>query len=325
LKSSILVTGGAGYVGSHTCKALHNAGYIPISVDNLVNGHRSAVNWGPLEVCDICDVIGIKHIFLKYDISAVIHFAAFAYVGESIKNPLYYYNNNVVGTLKLLEAMAQNNCNKIIFSSSCATYGIPSELPITEKEVQKPISPYGRSKLFVEQILKDCQIPSGIKHVNLRYFNAAGADTEQEIGENHNPETHLIPLAIQTALGIKPVLEICGTDFDTPDGTAMRDYVHVSDLAEAHVLALEYLQNDNTSDSFNLGSGKEYSVLDIVRTVEQVSGRKVIIRNIQRRNGDPPRLVASFEKAKSILNWSPRYNNIETIVSTAWDWQKNNL
>ncbi len=316
----ILVTGGAGYIGSHTCKTLAGCGYTPVSYDNLVYGHENAVKWGPFERGDIADKIRLAEIFQRYCPTAVIHFAAFAYVGESIHDPGKYYTNNVSGTINLLETMRRFDCDKIIFSSTCATYGEPSTLPITESTSQDPINPYGRSKLMIEQILKDYDSAYAIKHVALRYFNAAGADPDGEIGEDHTPETHLIPLVIDAALGSRESVEIFGTDYDTPDGTAIRDYIHVTDLADAHVKSLERIQKKECSEQYNLGTGVGTSVQEIVDMVARVSSKKVPVNYAQRRQGDPPALVADAAKALDTLNWVPGYSDLETIVRTAWNW-----
>ncbi len=316
----ILVTGGAGYIGSHTCKALAAYGYTPVSYDSLVYGHKAAVKWGPFERGDLADRKRLSETFHRYEPIAVIHFAAFAYVGESIDNPGKYYVNNVSGTLNLLETMREFTCHKIIFSSTCATFGEPEKLPITESTCQDPINPYGRSKLMIEQILKDYDTAYGIKHVALRYFNAAGADPDGEIGEDHTPETHLVPLAIHAALGRRKNIEIFGTDYDTPDGTAIRDYIHVTDLADAHVKSLKILQKHDHSDQFNLGTGIGTSVQEIVDMVARVSRKKIAVKYGQRRPGDPPALVADAARALKKLHWVPGYSDLETIVRTAWSW-----
>lgn len=317
---SILVTGGAGYIGSHTCKMLAGRGYTPVSYDNLIYGHESAVKWGPFQKGDILDRKKLSEIFHLYKPSAVIHFAAFAYVGESVKDPGKYYRNNVAGTISLLEAMRQCGCNKIIFSSTCATFGEPDKLPITESACQKPINPYGKSKLMIEQILKDYDTAYGIKHVALRYFNAAGADPDLEIGEDHTPETHLIPLVIDAALGRRENIEVYGTDYATPDGTAVRDYIHVTDLADAHAKSLQFLENKGESNQFNLGTGSGTSVQEIIDKVSQISGEKVPVIYGKRREGDPPALVAGRAKAHEKLNWVPIYSDLKTIIKTAWSW-----
>jgi UDP-arabinose 4-epimerase len=317
---NILVTGGAGYIGSQTCKLLHQCGFLPISYDNLSYGHREAVQWGPLVVGDIADSVTLKKAFREYNPDAVIHFAAFAYVGESVQDPGKYYQNNVAGTINLLEVMRNCGCHNIIFSSTCATYGVPDRLPLDENSEQLPISPYGKSKLMIEQMLADYDLAYGIKHITLRYFNAAGADPNGIIGEDHEPETHLIPLTIEAVLGKRSAIEVYGTDYGTPDGTAIRDYIHVADLAMAHLQSCEYLQNNNTSKTFNLGTGTGTSVQEIIKEVEKNSGRTVPVIYCQRRAGDPPVLVASADKAQRILGWKPHCSNIDSIVKDAWKW-----
>ncbi|MFO7727324.1 MAG: UDP-glucose 4-epimerase GalE [Desulfonatronovibrio sp.] len=324
-KPNILVTGGAGYIGSHTCKELASSGYTPITLDNMVYGHDWAVKWGPLVKGDINDPVILDQVFTRFRPEAVIHFAAFAYVGESVTDPARYYRNNVAGTLTLLEAMKKHDCPSIVFSSTCATYGEPLKIPIPEEHPLSPINPYGRSKLMIEQILNDFDFAYGIKNVCLRYFNAAGADPDGMTGEDHDPETHLIPLAIMAAMGLNKGLGIFGDDYPTPDGTAIRDYIHVTDLARAHILALEFMRGRSRSDFFNLGTGTGHSVQQVVDTVEKTSSLKVPVRRTARRAGDPPALVAVSQKARNILGWKPEFTSLEIIIRTAWDWhQKNN-
>ena len=320
IKNPILVTGGAGYIGAHACKALKRAGYMPVSYDNLVYGHRSAVRWGPLEEGDIAERQRLEATIEKYQPIAVMHFAAFAYVGESVTNPSKYYHNNVAGTLTLLAAMRHCGVDKIIFSSTCATYGMPEQIPITEDHPQNPINPYGRSKLMIEWILQDFAAAYDLKYVSLRYFNAAGADPDAEIGENHDPETHLIPLVLDVAAGKRNHLEIFGTDYDTPDGTCIRDYIHVTDLAEAHLLALKYLQAGGQSDVFNLGNGTGFSVKEVVETAAKKSDCHISCIESDRRAGDPPVLIGSSDKIRRKLGWRPIFQNLDAIVSTAWRW-----
>lgn len=320
---NILVTGGAGYVGSHTCKLLAQCGYNPISYDNLSKGHAESVKWGPLIEGELEDCNKLTNILKQYKPLAVLHFAASAYVGESVINPFKYYKNNVGGTLSLLEAMRANELDKIVFSSSCATYGTPNLKVINETCAQNPINPYGHSKLMVEKILVDLASQGEIKHICLRYFNAAGADKDGEIGENHDPETHLIPLAIQSALG-GPQLKIFGTDFLTPDGTAVRDYIHVEDLGRAHILALEHLLNQGKSDFINLGTGRGHSVKEIINSLREL-GIKVVSTNSEKRVGDPAYLVADVSKAKELLNWSAEYTQIKDILKTAILWHQNQI
>lgn len=319
---TIMVTGGAGYIGAHACKALAHAGYTPITYDNLVYGHTEAVKWGPLEKGDVCDREQLERVMQKYNPSAVMHFAAYAYVGESVMNPAKYYRNNVAGTLTLLEAMINCRIAKIIFSSTCATYGMPEHVPIAESHPQNPINPYGRSKLAIEWMLRDFADADDLQFVSLRYFNAAGADPDAEIGEDHDPETHLIPLVLDAAAGKREHIEIYGTDYDTPDGTCIRDYIHVSDLADAHVLALAYLNDGGKSDFFNLGNGNGFSVREVIATASSVTGRDVPCLESDRRPGDPPVLIGSSEKIRNNLDWKPCYNSLETIIDTAWQWHK---
>ncbi len=322
---SVLVCGGAGYIGSHINKQLHKEGYDTIVFDSLVYGHREAVRWGEFVQGDLAEQPALEAVFEKYDIDAVFHFAAFAYVGESVIDPEKYYFNNVANTLNLLSVMKKYGCRKIIFSSTCATYGEPDTVPITEDMEQHPINPYGRTKRMVEEILKDYKDAYGIEYVILRYFNAAGADPEGEIGESHMPETHIIPLVIEAASGRREDIKIFGTDYDTPDGSCIRDYIHVSDLAAAHVLALHYLEQGNKSDCFNLGSETGTSVLAIIEAVKRVAGKDFQIVVAERRAGDPAKLVGSSAKARRILGWKPAYSDIDTIVRHAWDWHRKAL
>ena len=321
----VLVTGGAGYIGSHTCKALAAAGYSPVALDNLVHGHRWAVRWGPFEQADLADREAIERVLRRHDIGAVIHFAAYAYVGESMADPGKYFRNNVAHTLNLLEAMRAVGVGRIVFSSTCATYGVPEAVPIAEGERQLPVNPYGESKLFIERALYWHGAAHGLRWTALRYFNAAGADPDGEIGEDHDPETHLIPLAIETALGRRRELQVLGTDYPTPDGTAVRDYVHVTDLADAHVRALRHLEGEGPSGALNLGTGRGHSVREVIAMVERVSGRKVNARNAPRRAGDPPVLVAAPGRARELLGWEPRWSSLETIVQTAHRWHSAHL
>lgn len=318
----ILITGGAGYIGSHTAKRLAQAGYEPVVLDNLRHGHRWAVRWGPLVEMDLGDREGLARVFRNYRITAVIHFAAFAYVGESMREPAAYFRNNVVNTLNLLDAMREGGVGRIVFSSTCATYGDPHEIPIPENHPQQPVNPYGESKLMVERLLEWYGQAYGLGWTALRYFNAAGADPDGEIGEVHDPETHLIPRAIAAAMGDLPALDLFGTDYDTPDGTAVRDYIHVTDLADAHVQALLQLnQGGGPSTAFNLGTGCGHSVREVLSMVEQVGRRKVPVNESPRRAGDPPMLVANPEKACRELAWTPCLSSLAQIVETAWKWQ----
>ena len=319
---SILVTGGAGYIGSHTCKALHNAGFTPVTFDNLVYGHREAVKWGPFIKGDLNDRALLEQVIREHAVTAVIHFAAYAYVGESMQYPEKYFSNNVVNTLNLLDAMKSCGTGTIVFSSTCATYGLPERLPIDERHPQNPVNPYGESKLFVERVLKWYEVAYGIRSVPLRYFNAAGADAEGEIGEDHTPETHLIPLVIEAALGVRSHVEVFGTDYPTPDGTAIRDYIHVTDLGDAHVKALEYLLAGGDSVALNLGTGNGYSVKEVISAVESVSGRSVPTQLSARRPGDPSELVANAVNANQRLGWVPALSSLENIARTAWNWHR---
>ena len=316
----VLVTGGAGYIGSHVCKVLAQAGLTPVTIDNLVYGHRTAVNWGPLEICDLTDAAELTRMLTRYDPVAAMHFAAYAYVGESVIDPEKYYYNNVVGSLSLLRCLRKKGIDKLVFSSSCATYGIPDVVPISESHAQLPVNPYGRSKLMVEHILRDFAAAHEFRYVSLRYFNAAGADPGGEIGENHDPETHLIPSAIEAALGKRPYLDIFGTDYPTPDGTAIRDYIDVTDLAVAHVAALNYLFDGGIAIALNLGTGTGHSVREVIASVERVSTRTVPVREAPRRPGDPPVLVADPSKARKVLGWNPKITDLDGIVRTAWTW-----
>lgn len=317
---NVLVTGGAGYIGSHTCKALAAAGHCPVTLDNLVHGHRWAVRWGPLVQADVADREQLMRVLGEFDIRAVVHFASYAYVGESMREPTKYFRNNVANTVNLLEAMRASGVNRIVFSSTCATYGIPEALPITESSPQRPVNPYGESKLMVERILNWTAAAHGLQWIALRYFNAAGADPEGELGEEHDPETHLIPLAIDTALGRRDELSIFGTDYPTADGTAIRDYIHVSDLAAAHVQALAHLHKSGTSGALNLGTGTGHSVREVVQAVERISGRKVATRDCPPRGGDPASLVAAAGRAREVLGWRPSWSTLQQMVETAIVW-----
>ncbi len=320
---NILVTGGAGYIGSHACKELSRWGYSPIVFDNLERGHGRAIKWGPLVIGDLANKDEIRSAIESFHIEAVVHFAAFAYIGESVQNPGLYFRNNVANTLNLLDAMTETKVRDIVFSSTCAVYGVPGVLPITEDTPVAPINPYGESKLQVERILACYEKAHGLRWSALRYFNAAGADPDGEIGENHSPETHLIPLAMQAALGHAAPLQIFGTDYPTADGTAIRDYIHVTDLADAHVRALAYLFSGGESGAFNLGTGQGISVKEIVREIEAISKLRVPVIEAARRPGDPPQLVANTLRANRILGWSPKYSDVRTIVQTALRWEQN--
>lgn len=318
---NVLVTGGAGYVGAHTCKILKKNGFSPISYDNLSEGYEWAVKWGPLIKGDLHDAPLLIKTINEHKVCAVLHFAAHAYVGESVENPLKYYRNNVGGTLSLLGAMQETGVDKLVFSSTCAIYGVPEGELLTETSAKNPINPYGNTKYVVEQILADLAAHKKMNYVALRYFNAAGADADNEIGEAHDPETHLIPLAVSAALGKGPGLKIFGSDFPTPDGTAIRDYIHVTDLAAAHAAAVKHLLAGKKSDAFNLGTGKGLSVLEVVEGLRAL-GFKVPTEKTARRAGDPPRLVADAKKANSVLGWHPEISDLPNILKTALAWHK---
>jgi UDP-glucose 4-epimerase len=318
----ILIVGGAGYIGSHVNKMLNLHGFETVVFDNLSYGHRDFVKWGLFEEGDLGDMADIKRVFQKYPITAVMQFAAFTYVGESVEDPQKYYLNNFYNTLNLLEVMMEEKVNYFVFSSTCATYGDPVEIPITEDHPQNPINPYGKGKYMVEQVLEDYSKAYNLRYASLRYFNAAGADPDGEIGELHDPETHLIPLILDVALGNREDIKIFGTDYPTADGTCIRDYIHVLDLADAHIKALEYIQNNDLSDVFNLGNGQGFSVREVIDTVEKVTGKKIKASEVSRRPGDPPVLVGSALKARELLGWQPRFDDLSLIIDTAWCWQQ---
>lgn len=317
---NILVTGGAGYVGSHTCKLLQKKGYNPVTFDNLSYGHKYAVKWGDLIVGDLNNFNDIDSAIKHVNPVGVIHCAAYTYVGESVGNPAKYYQNNVVGSLNLLNAMIQNNVMNLIFSSTCAIYGNTTATTINEETQTNPISPYGQSKLMVEKIITDFNKAYGLKSIIVRYFNVCGADEDGEIGEDHNPETHLIPLIIDVAMGKSDEIKLFGNNYNTPDKTCIRDYIHAQDLANAHYLSFEYLLNKQISNDFNLGTGKGYSVLDIIKAVEKVSNKSIKINIQPPRDGDPAMLVANNYKALHELKWKPTYDNIIDIVQSAYNW-----
>jgi UDP-arabinose 4-epimerase len=318
--SAVLVTGGAGYVGAHTAKVLARAGYRVVVYDNLCRGHREAVRWGPLEEGDLHDAQHLRKVLERYQIGSVLHFAALAHVGESMQQPELYFRNNVSGTLSLLDAMRAAGVRKLVFSSTCAVYGNPQTVPIGESHPKAPESPYGESKLMVEQALRWEGVCHGLQSVALRYFNEAGCDAEGEIGEDHSPETHLIPSLLEAALGRRPACPIFGDDYATPDGTCIRDYVHVTDLAVAHVLALQYLESGGVSTQVNLGTGHGYSVKQILAAAEAAVGRPIPIVPQPRRPGDPPELVAAAGRAQTLLGWKPANSSLENILETAWRW-----
>lgn len=318
--SCVLVTGGAGYVGSHTCKALAAAGFTPVSYDNLSRGHQEAVRWGPLEIGDIGDPERLREVIWAYRPVAILHFAAYAYVAESVQHPLLYYRNNVGGSLSLMEVATACGIENLVFSSTCTVYGHPQRLPIPEEHPLLPIHPYGISKATTEMMLRSCEATHGLRSVSLRYFNAAGADPDGEIGEVHDPETHLIPNVLRAALGRIPAIEVYGTDYDTPDGSCVRDFIHVTDLANAHVLALKYLLAGGASDAFNLSNSRGYSVKEVITTAEGVIGKPVPVQYHPRRPGDVGMLIGQADRACQVLGWQQQYGDLETIIATAWNW-----
>jgi UDP-arabinose 4-epimerase len=319
---TILVTGGAGYIGSHACKALAAAGYRPVAFDNLVGGHRWAARWGPLVEADIQDRSALERAFDEFQPSAVMHFAAFAYVGESVTNPGKYYRNNVAGTLTLLEAMRDQGVSRLIFSSTCATYGVPQSSPISESHPQRPINPYGASKLMIEQMLRDFDPAHGLRSIALRYFNAAGADPEGDIGESHDPETHLVPLVLDAAAGVRQDVTVFGDQYPTRDGTCIRDFIHVRDLAQAHVLALQALEAGHPSSVYNLGNGEGFSVKEVISAAMKVTGREIAVRIGPPRPGDPPSLVGNSSLIKQQLGWRPEFADLHSIIDSAWRWHQ---
>jgi UDP-arabinose 4-epimerase len=320
MSRAIMVTGGAGYIGAHACKTLARAGFQPVVFDNLSRGRRSAVRWGPLVEGELADREALQAAIAQYRVRAVMHFAAYAYVGESTTDPALYYRNNLGGSLSLLDAMRASGVDKIVFSSTCATYGIPDDVPIKETAPQLPINPYGETKLAIERALHWYGQAYGVRSASLRYFNAAGADPDGEIGEQHEPETHLVPLVLQAALGRRPPVEVYGVDYPTPDGTAIRDYIHVADLAAAHLRALEHLLDGGRNIALNLGTGRGHSVREVIAAAEAVAGKPVPRREAARRPGDPPALVADPARAAQLLGWRAEMSDIETIIRTALAW-----
>ena len=318
----VLVVGGAGYIGSHMVKMLLGAGHEVITLDNLSSGHRDAVLGGSFVEGDLADTQGLHQVFEQYQPEAVMHFASYIQVGESVRKPDIYYRNNVTNTLNLLDVMLQFNVKKFIFSSTAAVFGEPDYVPIDEAHPNRPLNPYGRSKWMIEQVLADYDKAFDLRSVCLRYFNAAGADPEGQLGERHDPETHLIPLILQAASGRRENIQVFGRDYDTPDGTCIRDYIHIVDLCSAHLAALEYLSKGGSSDRFNLGNGSGFSVQEVIDAVQKVSGKQVTVINGPRREGDPARLVADAKRARSILAWQPTYTALDTIVSHAWQWER---
>jgi UDP-arabinose 4-epimerase len=319
---AIIVTGGAGYIGAQVCKTLSQAGFLPVAYDNLSTGHAYAVKWGPFVQADISEKEKLNETFQKYQPKAVLHFAASALVIESMADPGKYYRNNMTGSLCLLEAMQANKIPYLIFSSTCAVYGQPKQVPMTEAHPTGPINPYGRSKWMVEQMISDFEIAHGIRSVGLRYFNIAGADLQTEIGENHDPETHLIPSVIQAALGIKKEIVVYGTDFPSRDGSAVRDYIHVQDLADAHVSALRWLIANNKSAQINLGTGTGHSVLEIIDAVQKFCGKHLPVRLERSRAGEPSNLTADNTRAKDLLGWTPKLSDLPTLIESAWKWHQ---
>jgi len=319
---TILVVGGAGYIGSHMVKMLLNTGYQVITLDNLSKGYREAVLGGELVVGELADRLGLERLFTDYPLDAVMHFASFIEVGESVRQPGQYYQNNVVGTLNLLDTMVAHGVSAFIFSSTAAIFGEPHYVPLDEQHPKHPMNPYGLSKWMVEQILMDYDTAYGLKSICLRYFNAAGADPEGRLGERHEPETHLIPLVLRVASGRKPYLTIFGQDYDTPDGTCIRDYIHVDDLCQAHRLALEQLLSERTSAAYNLGNGAGFSVKQIIEIARKVTGKEIPVVVGERRPGDPARLVANSQLAKKELGWQPQYADLTTMVTHAWQWEQ---
>jgi len=319
---SVLVTGGAGFIGSHACKALHRAGFVPVTYDNLSRGNPEAVKWGPLEVGDLADRARLREAVSRHRPAAVVHFAALAYVGESQENPAAYYANNVGGTAALLQIMQEAGLRHIVFSSTCAVYGTPEAVPIDEHCPEAPINPYGASKMVCERMLRESSSAFPLTFMALRYFNAAGADPDGEIGECHVPETHVIPLILEAAGGTGTVFTLFGDDYPTADGTCIRDYIHVSDLADAHVAALRALLEGADSAALNLGTGRGWSVREVVERVRRITNREVRVRIGPRRPGDPPELVADASRAERQLGWRPRHFELETMVSHAWAWRQ---
>jgi UDP-glucose 4-epimerase len=318
----ILIVGGAGYIGSEINKELNQAGFQTVVFDSLVSGHREAVRWGEFIQGDLKNLDDIREVFSKYKIEAVLDFAAFIEVGESVKDPQKYYYNNLVNTLNLLQVMKEFEVKKIIFSSTAATFGEPKYTPIDEAHPQWPINPYGWTKLMIERVFADYDVAYGLRYVALRYFNACGANPEADVGENHNPESHLIPLVLDAAIGKRENIKIFGTDYPTPDGTCVRDYIHVVDLASAHLLALKHLLDGGESRQYNLGNGKGFSVREVINAVKKVTEKDFNVVEVERRAGDPPVLIASSDKIKKELNWIPKYTDIEEIVATAWKWHQ---
>jgi len=319
---NILVTGGAGYIGSHCCKELSQKGFHPITIDNLIYGHKHFVRWGEFFKGDVGNAAHLKKCFTRHKIDAVMHFAAYAYVGESVENPVKYYENNLRNTIQLLHAVLENNVRYFVFSSTCATYGNPLKTPIDEDHPLNPINPYGRTKHMIEQILADYRATYGLNYISRRYFNAAGADPDADVGEDHDPETHLIPLVLDVAAGKSKAIKVFGTDYDTPDGTCIRDYIHVTDLARAHIRAIERLLDGAGSGVYNLGNGQGFSVLEVIKRAGKITGKDIAAENTDRRPGVPPVVIAANAKAVKELGWKPQYAGLDDIIATAWRWHQ---
>ncbi len=317
----VLVVGGAGYIGSHMVKMLGRAGYQVVTVDNLSSGYREAVTMGELAQVDLADTDALDQVFARYRPQAVLHFASFIQVGESVRHPDKYYRNNLANTLNLLDTMVRHDVKWFVFSSTAAIFGEPRYVPIDESHLREPVNPYGRSKLMVEQVLEDYERAYGIRSVCLRYFNAAGADPEGELGERHDPETHLIPLILQAASGRRDAITVFGRDYDTPDGSCIRDYIHIQDLCRAHILALNWMRERDASGRFNLGNGTGFSVQEVISAVERVTGRSIQVVEGERRAGDPARLIADSTLARRELGWQPEHDRLEDIIADAWRWE----
>jgi len=324
LNKNIIVTGGAGYIGSHACKALHKLGYTPITIDNISTGWQDAVKFGPFEAIDLLDQPNVERVFEKYKPVAVMHFAAFSQVGESVLDPAKYWRNNVVGSINLFQTCVSQGCQNVIFSSTCATYGDHDNIVLTEESEQRPVNAYGASKRAAEEILKQMSTSNGLRHVIYRYFNVAGADPDGEVGEFHNPETHLIPLTLDAIDGKRDAITIFGTDYETPDGTCIRDYVHVCDLVDAHVLGLKWLENGGSNRVFNLGTGNGFSVREVIENSGLVTNRKVPVVEGRRRPGDCTRLVSGSEMARTDLGWEPTRSTLREMITDAWRWHQTN-
>ncbi len=320
--NTVLVTGGAGYIGSHVCKALAEAGYLPVTYDSMEHGHDWAVKWGPLVEGNVLDRQRLGKVMRQYMPGAVMHFASYIAAGESVENPEKYHHNNVVGSLSLLDTMRENGVDRLVFSSTAAVYGDPQQSPIPEGHALNPINPYGETKLKVEQHLVELSTIRQLNYIALRYFNAAGADPDGQIGEAHDPETHLIPLVMDAASGRRDDIAIYGTDYDTADGTCIRDYIHVNDIADAHLRALRALEEGASSRAYNIGNGQGFSVMEVIEAARRVTGREISIRLAERRAGDPPRLVGDAGLLRKELGWTPSHPDIENILDSAWSWHK---